>query len=276
MTRAEALTILDGPMGTAIEQRGLELTAPLWTAAAVLHHPDAVRDAHRCHAEAGAQVHTTATFRTTRRALKGTPWEADWADVARRATDLCREGAGAGARLAGSMAPLEDCYRPDLVPSVEQQREEHTALAEVLASAGVDLLLVETMCSLEELETATEAALATGLPVWAAVTTGPAGDFFTPDGILAARNRVAELGAQAFLLNCIPPAAITALMGRLAAEPSSVLLGAYGNAIFPGHEAVTVADYLGHARRWRAAGAAIIGTCCGTGPGHLAALSALS
>jgi S-methylmethionine-dependent homocysteine/selenocysteine methylase len=269
-----AVTLLDGPVGTQLEARGLPLPAPAWSARAVAERPELLSDIHRDYAAAGAQVHTAATFRTTARALRGTPWAGRWEELAARAVELCRAAAGGG-RVAGSLAPLEDCFSPQLTPDDAALRREHAALAGVLARAGCDLLLVETMPTLRELRAATRAAVATGLPVWAAVTLGPDGAFFDDAGLREARRAAADEGARAFLVNCSPARLIrAALEGPLAGGgPDGLRLGAFANAIFPGEAPLSPPGYVAEARHWRAAGADILGSCCGTGPAHVAALA---
>lgn len=274
MTDAPALRLLDGPMGTALEQLGAATPLPLWTAAPLADAPELVSAVHASYAAAGAQVHTTATFRTTARALAGSAWAGRWDELARRAVALCRSGAGAGAVVAGGLAPLEDCWHPERTPDEPALASEHGALARCLAEAGVDLLLVETMPTTRELLAATRAAVATGLPVWSALTLGPQGDFFDRATVLDAAEAVRDAGAQAFLLNCTPAERITPLLEALAgSERRPPLLGAYGNAIFEGGERWTPEAYLAEARRWVDAGAGLVGGCCGTTAAHLRALA---
>jgi S-methylmethionine-dependent homocysteine/selenocysteine methylase len=271
----DPVTLLDGPVGTELERRGLALPAPAWTARAVSEAPELLAAIHADYAAAGADVHTAATFRTTATALAGSAWGGRWEELARRAVALCRGAVGSRARVAGSIAPLMDCYSPELTSDDATLRREHAALAACLADAGCDLLLVETMPTLRELRAATAAAVATGLPVWAAVTTGPRGDFFDAAGLRAARDAAQALGAQAFLLNCLPPDEATAHLPALAAaHPArpALRLGAYANATFRDAGRWTPEAYAAEALRWRASGAAIIGGCCGTGPDHIRAL----
>ena len=271
------VTLLDGPIGTELERRGLPLPAPLWTALGVIERPDLLTAIHRDYAAAGAQVHTAATFRTTERALRGTPWEARWAELATRAVELCRAAVGPGARVAGSLAPLEDCFTPAATPDAGALAREHAALAAALAAAGCDLLLVETMPTLRELRAATRAAVATGLPVWSSLTLGPRGDFYTEQELRDARQAVADEGARAFLLNCTSPEKITAaLHGPLARGegPAGLVQGAYANQIFDRESPFRPARYAAEAVAWHAAGARILGSCCGTLPAHIAALRA--
>ena len=105
-----ALTVLDGPMGTELTRRGVALPLPAWSAIALDEAPELVAAVHRDYVAAGATVHTANTFRTKRRTV-GSRWE----ELARRAVRIARESVG-GWRVAGSIAPLEDCYRPDLQP----------------------------------------------------------------------------------------------------------------------------------------------------------------
>ena len=271
------VTILDGPTGSELERRGLPLPAPMWSARAVIERPELLAAIHRDYARAGAQVHTACTFRTTARSLAGTAFAARWDELAEQAVALCRDAAGPGARVAGSLAPLEDCFTPSATPDDDTLSREHAEHAAALARAGCDLLLVETMPTLRELRAATKAAASTGLPVWAAVTLGPRGDFFDDGSLRDARKAAADEGAQAFLLNCSAPARITAaLQGPLSrgTPPAGLLLGAYANAIFGLGDSLSPANYVLEAERWRASGATLLGTCCGTGPAHVAALRA--
>ena len=228
------LVLLDGPLGTELERRGQPLPAPMWSARALVEAPLLISQIHEDYAQAGAQVHTAATFRTTARALAGTEWAARWRELLELAVALCREAIPADARVAGSMAPLEDCFAPARTPPAEVLDREHAELARALAAAGCDLLLVETMPTLRELRAATAAAAATGLPVWAGITLGPRGDFFDGAAVREAARAAAEAGAQAFLINCTAPPLISRQLEALFARPAGLALGAYANTIFEG------------------------------------------
>lgn len=268
---AGGITLLDGPLGSELERRGLPLPAPLWSAAGVLERPELLVEIHRDHAAAGAEVHTANTFRTTARALRETRWAASWREVAGQAVALCRQAVGGDARVAGSMAPLEDCFTPQATPDDDTLMREHTELAECLATAGCDLLLVETMPTHRELVVATRAAALTGLPVWSAITLGPGGDYFDADSAAAARDDAVQAGASAFLINCSPPDRITNLLEQFRSQ-GDLPLGAYGNNIFEGETGWDPARYAEQALRWRDLGATLLGGCCGTTPEHLATL----
>lgn len=268
----DGVLLLDGPIGTELAARGVSTRLPLWSAIAIDEAPDVLAAIHRDYAAAGAEVHTACTFRTQPRWM-GPAFER----AAREAVRIARASIGAGKRVAGSIAPVEDCYQPEKSPGV-RARAEHRALARVLADAGVDLLLCETFPHGDEALVAVEEAVATGLPTWLALTAGPDADLLSPEAMRAIGERAASLGAQAVLVNCVPALETGRFVEALRGLP--VPIGAYANAgraddrigwqssPVPGARA-----YVELARGWIASGATLVGGCCGTSPQHIAALA---
>jgi len=267
------ITLLDGPVGTELTARGVPTPAPLWSAYALLHAPCVVAAIHRDYAAAGATVHTANTFRTKRRQIPE-----QWEELARRAVDIARAAVPKGHLVAGSIAPLEDCYRPDLSPP--DPRPEHRELCRALAATGVDILLCETFPHVGEALIAVEEAVSTGLPTWVAFTAGPEANLLSPDDIEAAAREAAQRGAAAVLVNCIPVRDTLRYVERL--SKAGIPFGAYANAGAPedgfgwSHEESAALAYAHEAERWVLAGATLIGGCCGTGPAHVRALSRLA
>lgn len=265
--------VLDGPMGTELEARGIATPEGAWSASALDRAPQVVAQIHRDYAAAGATVHTANTFRTRVRTAGPR-----WAELARRAVDIARASLPAGHRVAGSIAPVEDCYRPDLSPG-EGSRADHAALAAALAGAGVDLLLCEAFASPVEAAVAVREAARTGRETWVALTAGPDARLLTPAAMReAARSCVAE-GATAVLVNCT--AATRTLAYVEALSSLGVTFGAYANAgrqdegIGWGASPEAGAErYAALARGWIEAGATIVGGCCGTGPAHIERVAA--
>jgi S-methylmethionine-dependent homocysteine/selenocysteine methylase len=263
--------VLDGPVGTELTRRGVDLPPPAWSALALDTCPELVATIHREYVAAGARVHTANTFRTKRRCV-GARWE----ELARRAVGLLRDAAP-GLPIAGSIAPLEDCYRPDLSPGADSAAE-HRELAQLLAAEGVDLLLCETFAHPLEAAVAVEEAANTGVETWVALTAGPGGDLLTPAGMREAALACVRAGARAVLVNCTPASQTLPFVRAIA--DLGVPFGAYANAgaasegLGWGADATAGAEaYVAHARRWMETGATLVGGCCGTGPQHVRALA---
>lgn len=279
------ITILDGPLGTELIRRlpprpGVNL-GPLWSARYITAAPSGNLHLHREYAAAGATVHTANTFRTTPRAAGER-----WRELLHRAVILARRGVPAGHLVAGSIAPLEDCYRPDLSPP--NPRPEHRQLARALAACNVDLILCETFPHVGEAIVATEEAAAPGLPVWTSFTAGPSTDpsgaLLTPDQVARGARQAIAAGAAAVLINCTPATRITPYVERLAeaAAATGTPFGVYANAGDPAdgfgctddaHASEAARRYADAAQAWVDLGATIIGSCCGTGPAHTAELA---
>jgi len=302
-----SLLLLDAALGTELTRRGIDTSPPLWSARALLSFPAAVRAIHRENAAAGADVLTACTFRTHARNLEAAgfpPGEArsESARLARVAVRLAREGAEEGAPgrtllVAGSIAPLEDCWRPDLVPPAAALEAEHAAQAGNLAAAGCDLLLVETMNCRREAVAAARAAAATGLPYAVSASTAltaspvsPAstastagtGRLLSGESLVDAALELASLPRppQAIGVNCVPARRLLADLELLAAALPGFPLVAYGNTGSPlddrdsfHAEPIEPAEYAALALSWVSRGATLVGACCGTDASFTAALA---
>lgn len=253
------MILLDGPMGTELARRGVATPAPGWSACALETRPEVVEAIHRDYAV--ADVHRANTFRTQRRIFPET-----YELLAARAIALART---AGKRVAGSLAPVMDCYRPDLSPSADVARAEHAA--NVATLRGCDLVLCETFPNPAEARVAVEAAVETGLPVWIALTAGPDGSLMTPEAMERAARDCVAAGASAVLVNCVAADRTLPYVKRLAS--AGVPFGAYANAGVDWNAAPSPEAYAEIARSWIDVGATIVGACCGCGPAHVTALA---
>ena len=264
--------ILDGAIGTELISRGLKLEAPGWSAGALTVAPDLLAEIHADYVRAGATLHTANTFRTQPRALGE-----GWVEALRAAVRIARDAVPRGCEVLGSMAPVEDCYRPDLSPGAAA-RPEHREIAAALATAGCDVLLCETFADGAEAIVAVEEAMATGLPVWLSLTAGPFGDLLSPAELAQIAKDAAATGVERLLVNCIAATQIDAYVDAIGGF--GVPIGVYANAgredesLGWGATSPRAAEaYASLAERWKDAGASVIGGCCGTGPLHIQALA---
>ena len=275
--------LLDGATGTELERRGVPSELPLWSARALLEAPELLARIHAEYVAAGAEVVTANTFRTQRRTLAHAGLAGRTRELTRCAVELARrstQGAPRRIFVAGSMAPLEDCWRPDRVPEDEALAREHAEHAENLRAAGVDLLLLETFGTLREALAALRAARTSGLPVWASFACDAQGRLLSGEPLAEALAAARALGPLALLVNCLPPSHVEPALAALRA--CGLPFGVYPNLGAPTAggkrrtEELDPAALAALTRRWVAAGARIVGGCCGTTPAHLRALAGAS
>ena len=301
--------VLDGGTGTEIARLGGEMNAAAWCAVANRTHPDTVRRVHESYLEVGADVIITNTFATCRHVLEGAGLGGETVAINRRAVELAREARDrvAPARpvaVAGSMsntvAWLPGTVGPDpaFLPSPAQEAANYREMADTLAETGCDLLVMEMMMDVERATRATEAALATGLPVWVGISTSrrPGGEMVgwdvaseeegrlpqgheppAPERLETIIDALASLGPQVTGIMHSSLESTTPGLDVLFGRWSGPVM-AYPEATHPDsvpHAArilVEPEDFASHCRSWVESGVQIIGGCCGTTIRHIRAM----
>lgn len=288
------LLILDGGTGRELARSGAPFRQPEWSALALIEGPQFVSAVHRAYVEAGADVITTNSYAVVPFHIGEERFAEQGAVLAALAGRLAREVADAAARkvhVAGSLPPVCGSYRPDLV-DLDRARPVLEVLVTALAPS-IDHWLAETLSSLVEARLAATLTAPTGKPLWlsftledekpAAVPTLRSGESVTEAAALAQ-----DVGAAALLFNCSQPEVMEAAVGAAQAAlgpHSPIRIGVYANAfppmaadaeanngLTPIREDLTPEGYGRFASAWHAAGASILGGCCGIGPEHIAAL----
>ena len=288
------LVILDGGTGRELARSGAPFRQPEWSALALIEGPQFVSAVHRSYVEAGADVITTNSYALVPFHIGADRFAAEGAALAALAGRLAREVADASPRavhVAGSLPPVCGSYRPDLV-DLDRAR----AVLEVLIGAlapHVDHWLAETLSSLVEARLAAALTAPTAKPLWLSFTLEDEAATDEPvlrsgESVTEAARLAADVGAAALLFNCSQPevmeAAVRAARAHLGAE-NAIRIGVYANAfppmaadaeansaLCPIREDLTPEGYSRFATAWHAAGASILGGCCGIGPEHIAAL----
>ncbi len=289
------VVLFDGAMGSELERHGVEIALPLWSAHGLLRAPHMVRNIHFWYLHAGADVLTTNTFRTNPRALAHAGMAERWEELTLRAVEFAFEAreryrVWRPVCVAGSIAPVEDCYAPERVPGDAELDDEHGRFAETLMLAGVDLLLGETIGTVREAAAVARACAATGREYAISLLTRGADRLVSGEPVAEAVDAVLAVAAapQCLLLNCAPAAtmhepltvlrdAVRAHAAARAAAPAQLPIGCSANTGNPFDSAAPGTDiptYTDCANAWHALGARVIGGCCGTTPEYIAALDA--
>ncbi|MDG2112155.1 MAG: homocysteine S-methyltransferase family protein [Actinomycetota bacterium] len=288
---SSSVTLLDGSLGHELGLRGFG-DRELWATHALLAGPDAVRQLHVDYIEAGAQVITTNTYSCVPLYLERRPGLIERApeliELAARLADEARTQSGRpDVRIAASIPPVDESYRPDLVRSVEEMSRWYALMVEALAPS-VDIWLCETMSSIAETLAAAEATAETPQPLWIAWTVSDDDPHRLRSGetLVDAVAAVAHLDPAALLVNCSIPDSVTSALEHLR-PVTSAEIGGYANGFPPvppdfnietdllGAEPPTAEQYALDAARWVEIGASIIGGCCDIGPSHIARLAAM-
>jgi 5-methyltetrahydrofolate--homocysteine methyltransferase len=267
----------DGAMGTMLQAAGLPagMMPEAWNA----DNPEAVRQVHRAYLAAGAQIITTNTFGGSRLRLAEAGLAERTVELNRLGAALAREIAGDQAWVAGSVGPTGQIMEPYGDLAADTAEEVFAEQIRALAEGGADLIKIETQHDIEEACAAIRATRAvTTLPILCSFTFNTKGR--TMMGLRAADGalRAAEAGAEIVGANCGDgPEAVRVALEAMHAAVDLPLL-AQANAGIPQSEGgvtiwdVTPEQMAAHAREFLAAGARIVGGCCGTNPEFIAAI----
>lgn len=273
------LLLLDGAIGTLLQNEGLPPGEP--PDGFNLYNPGAVRAAHAAYVAAGADIILTNTFGATRRRLEPYRLASRADEINRAAVALARDAAGEKAWVAGDIGPLGEYPEPlGEVPFDDAYRDFYRQ-ARALAGGGVDLIVVETMSDVREAKAAVVAARAAfDGPIIAFMTFEDGGRTVTGTPPDVAAVTLVAAGADAVGANCSVGARELVPVVRAIAAAVDVPVCAEPNAGLPTLVAgktvfkQTPAQFASWAGKLAAAGAAIIGGCCGTTPEHVRAAAA--
>ena len=288
------LTILDGGMGRELKEIGAPFSQPLWSAQALIEAPQFVTQAHQHFIDAGAELIITNSYACVPFHLGEERFSQQGFELAALSGELAQAVAGNSKHavtVAGAIPPPFGSYRPDLFDA-----ENAKPIVQTLHDAQapyVDVWMVETLCSLEELRAIHEVLKASSKPSYYAFSlsdeTGSAATLRSGQAVTDAIKLAVQSNAAAVLFNCSVPEvmeqAIIDAKTVLDELESSIEIGVYANNFAPissDHEAndtlqcmreLSPEGYLEYAKRWYQLGATIIGGCCGIGPKHIKALS---
>lgn len=290
LDKGEAI-VLDGGTGTDIQRRGAPMSGQTWCAEVNLTHPDIVRAVHEDYIRVGADIITANTFATSALSFNAYGRDDDLLKIDARAVVIARQaGAGKSVAVAGSVSTMRpvaagsDRTRKQKAWPETQARELFRRKVENLAASGVDLLMMEMMRDTDYSVYATEAAIATGLPVWIGISVerredGELSGFGREDQLLddVAKRLAATRPAAISIMHTSPNDTDEALQilrkywdGPIGTYPES---GYFKMPDWQFVDIIAPAELVAKSRGWKAQGVTIFGGCCGVGPDHIAAMA---
>lgn len=270
--------LLDGATGTNLQKAGMPVGVcpEQW----ILENSEVLIDLQKRYVEAGTDILFAPTFTASRIKLKEYGLEDHLEEMNRKLVALSKEAAkGTNALVAGDLTmtgeqlyPLGDLMFEDLVDVYKEQ-------AKIIAEAGADLFVVETMMSLQECRAAVLAIREVcDLPIMVSLTYNEDGRTLYGTDPVTAVVVMQSLGADAVGMNCSTgPEAMLEPIAKMA-EYAAIPLLAKPNAGMPelidGQTVFNVEpeEFAEVGKKLVEEGAAIIGGCCGTTPEHIRAL----
>lgn len=280
----DPFTLIDGGLSTALEELGEHPQGLLWTAAALTDRPEVVTAAHRRYVDAGADIVITSSYQASVPGFVAAGLSAVEARRVLASTTAVARASGAS-MVAASVGPYGAYlangseYTGRYDTSWDDIRAFHRARLEVLVDTAPDLFAIETIPSRAEAELVVEELRRlTDAPAW--VTFSCADESLTCGG-----DRFAEAAASvadslsAVGVNCTTPSFVEPLLRSANVDLPFVAYPNHGAAWDAEHKCwigpTGGAELPGLVPAWLAAGARLIGGCCGVGSDGIRALNSL-
>ena len=277
--------IMDGAMGTELMRRGIELPLPLWSSMSNIDQFDQVMNIHKDYIEAGSDILTTNTFRTTPRTFIKAGYSQNESEIiSEQCCNMAIEAAKHAVKkentlIAGSVAPLEDCYEPLHFPGKEIAKKEFQLIIDRIIRKGVDILLFETMGNYEEIESALQVSNHIDIQRWLSIVLKNKNSILDGTELqkvveLANKNKI-----DMVLINCTPVNIILEALdiflgyrkGKWGVYPNAgenmpTKDGEFVSKLDDESFCKAIQDYI-------TLGASVVGSCCGSTPNTVRKIS---
>jgi len=274
----ERVLILDGAMGTMLQERGLK---PGQSPEELnLTMPEVVASVHREYVDAGADIIITNTFGGTRFKLAHYGLEERLDEINARAVEIARREAGGKAYVGASIGPTGQFVEPLGEVCFDEMKDAFRQQASALVAAGADLISLETFLDIKECRAAVIAIreVSSTIPIIAMLTFDDNGRSVLGTPPESAAITLAAAGADIVGSNCgLGVDGIYEILCRMRTVTGLPMIS-QANAglpqlvgdrtIFPG----TPEEMTAYHQRMIDLGVRVIGGCCGTTPAHIRAM----
>lgn len=264
--------ILDGAMGSILQQRGVKRSGPLWMTLTVLNSPGKVRQIHEEYIDAGADIITTNTFRSNPAAVKkAAGFRSD--ELVKAAVKIAGEAVhNQPVFIAGSNPPAEDSYQLKRTITAKELKYNHHKHVDLLISNGCDFILNETQSHFDEIKIISRFCDRYEIPYVISLFIWKSGNLISGEHISAVLDYLADTECLAVGVNCLLPAEFQKVFRSL---NKNQVWGFYlncGSGIYTDEEiktGVTPSEYGDYVKLTFSKNPSFIGGCCGSTPAHI-------
>lgn len=277
--RSNRPLLLDGAMGSLLQQRGIKSHPQLWMSLANITQPDEVVKIHEAYVKAGADIITTNTFRTNPVSVKNSNVKINSSEFVRKSVELAREAIGDKKLiLAGSNPSAEDCYQVERRISKKEIESNHAQHIESLMSAGCNFILNETQSHLDEILFIAKFCSSNSIPYILSLFFTEKMKLLSGENLFEVIKLVEDYTPLAIGFNCIMPKTFQKAFRRISKNSSWGLYLNCGSSAINNDNikcGISPQDYSHEIEKYLLKKPVFIGSCCGSSPNHTKELKKL-
>jgi S-methylmethionine-dependent homocysteine/selenocysteine methylase len=267
--------ILDGAMGSLLQQNGFETGGSFWMTEVNQKNPQKIVDIHNEYIDAGADIITTNTFRTNPAAFDKTEAKNN-SEYINNAVKLAKESVGKSSIIiAGSNPPAEDCYQSERLLNNKTLELNHHNHIDLLINNGVDFILNETFSHLDEIMLVCDYCSSKNIPYIISLYLNDEFRLLSGETLEDSLLLIKEHNPLAIGLNCISPEHFEKAFKKMDIKYN---WGFYLNCGFDEHNVndikcrVSPNNYGEIVKKYLEYKPSFIGACCGSTPKHIEAI----
>ena len=271
----KGVVLLDGATGSNLRKAGMPvgISSEQW----VLENPQVLQNLQRAYVDAGSQIVYAPTFAANRISMRNFNLQDRIVELNTRLVKISKDAVGNRALVAGDLTTTGQLMEPRGPLTYEELYQAYQEQIRALAEAGADLLVAETMLSVDETVVALDAAQSVcDLPMMCSLTLEADGSAMYGGNAVEAVMTLQEMGAAAVGLNCsVGPDQLEAVVTNMR-KVAQVPIIAKPNAGMPvidekgeAHYSMDAETFAAYTRKLVEAGAGMVGGCCGTTPEYI-------
>jgi homocysteine S-methyltransferase len=265
--------ILDGAMGSYLQEKGFKPNYVLWMTEINQTNPDMIVQIHKEYIEAGADIITSSTFRTNPFAFESTG--KDWVKNVKQAVNLAQTAATDYDKklyIAGSNAPAEDCYQKERTISNNKVAVNHKYHIDLLIDSGVHFILNETQSHFDEIKIICKHCCKNKIPYSVSLYVTDSLTILSEESLKYVLQFIQDYEPLAIGFNCIPPSVFKKIREQV---ELSFNWGYYLNcgSENPADKTITCGvntiEYIEIVKESINFNPSFIGSCCGSNPNYI-------
>lgn len=264
--------ILDGAIGSLLQQKNQQISGAMWMSKLNLDNPEIILKVYKDYINAGADIITTNTFRTNPVALKDFP-NLKIEKLVKNSIKIAKDASdNLPVFIAGSNAPAEDCYKVKRKISKKTLEYNHHKHIELLHDLGAHFLLNETQGHLDEIKIICKYCSKNKIPYVISLFSFDGKHLLSGETISEAVNFILDHSPLAISFNCIIPDYFNKIKKFLKNDFNWGVYFNCGSGDYTDEQiacGISPTDYASEIYKLLKYSPSFVGACCGSNPNHI-------
>ena len=264
--------LLDGAMGSLLQQKGIKSEGELWTSLANLQNPELVFEIHLSYIKAGVDIITTNTFRTNPIAVNS-QHKIKFEHFVKASVQIAKDAAkGYNVLITGSNAPAEDCYQIERKVSNKELEFNHKNHIDELMQNGCDFVLNETQSHFDEIKIICDYCYSKNVPFVLSLLVNDKMKLLSGEKVLEVIKYLLDRNPLCIGFNCVTSKVFNKVFAKSNLDFNWGFYLNLGGGKYHDKKLITALSPIAYANivtNYLYKRPSFVGGCCGSNPNHI-------